>query len=88
MATTPSSTSRARAPGGAELDALTRGADLVARHGRDVGAVSVRLPGLDDGEAEWLEHACELAARERGIEVEIWFGEKRTIVRFARGRGA
>ncbi|MFN2520586.1 MAG: hypothetical protein ABR525_06040 [Candidatus Limnocylindria bacterium] len=52
-----------------------------------MGAVSVRLRGLDDGEAEWLEHACELAARERGIDVEIWFGEERTIVRFARWRG-
>ena len=69
-------------------DALTRAADLVARCGREVSAVTVLLPALGTSDAERLDRACALAARERGVAVHVEFGPQSTTVRFARHQRA
>ena len=66
------------------VDALVRAADLVARHGREISAVTVRLPALEAAECERLERACALAAQERGLDVHVDVGATSTTVRFAR----
>jgi hypothetical protein len=68
----------------ADLQELSRGADLVARHPRQVRAITVELPRLDAVAAESLERACTLMARGRDMDVEIWLDERTTRVRFAR----